>query len=240
MHPFSRTEALLGPEALSRLQSSRVAVFGLGGVGGYAAEALARTGVGEMDLYDGDRVTLTNLNRQIIALHSTLDRPKADVMAARLLDVNPRLTVRPHTLFYLPETAEQVPFSSFDCVLDCIDTVTAKLDIITRCHQLGVRVFSAMGAGNRLDPSQLRLCDIYDTQNDPLSRVMRRELWRRGVPRLTVACSAEPARKPEHAEEDSRTPGSLIFVPAAMGLLLASAALQYLITREEREAPCEN
>ena len=240
MEQFARTERLLGRAGVEKLQKARVAVFGVGGVGGYAAEALARSGVGALDLYDCDRVAPSNLNRQIIALHSTLGQEKAAVMAARVRDINPACAVTAHSLFYMPERAAEVDFSAFDFIVDCIDTVTAKLDLICQAHQRRVPIISAMGAGNRLDPTQLRVGDIFETQHCPLARVMRRELRKRGVPGLRVVYSTEPAMRhdpPPDGESPSDespsqtrrdTPGSMVFVPAAMGMILASVVVRDL------------
>ena len=237
MEQFARTERLLGREGVRRLQKARVAVFGVGGVGGYAAEALARSGVGALDLFDCDRVAPSNLNRQIIALHSTLGREKVDVMADRVRDINPACRVAAHSLFYMPERADEVDFASFQYIVDCIDTVTAKLDLIVQAHRRGIPIISAMGAGNRLDPTQLRAGDIYETQSCPLARVMRRELRKRGIPALRVVYSTEPAIKheeptneetPDTGKPRKDTPGSMVFVPAAMGMALASQVVRDL------------
>ena len=242
MDQFARAALLIGREGVEKLRQAHVALFGVGGVGGYVAEALARSGVGAIDLIDPDQVNLTNLNRQIVALHSTLGQPKAEAMARRLRDINPeiRVTVRP--LFYLPETAEQVDIGVYDYIADAIDTVTAKLNLIERAHESGVPIISAMGAGNRLDPTRLRVGDIYETQNCPLARIMRRELRKRGIPALRVVYSTEAALAPlaqeaagMKAEEPSQnvprrdTPGSMAFVPAAMGLTMASVIVRELI-----------
>ena len=249
MHPFAREALLIGREGLERLKNARAAVFGLGGVGGIAAEALARSGVGAIDLIDSDRYTLTNLNRQLGALHSTLGQYKADVMAERLRDINPDLRVTPRILFYLPENAEEIDLSAYDMILDCIDTVTAKLTLIERAYRAGAPIISAMGAGNRTDPTMLRIGDIYQTSGDPLARVMRKELRKRGVPALTAVYSLEPARRPvlppeapaDPAAPRRDTPGSMAFVPPAMGLAMASAAVRYLLkdimTRDTTEEP---
>ena len=224
MNQFSRMELLFGPEAMARLGQARVAVFGIGGVGGYVCEALARSGVGAMDVFDDDRVCLTNINRQIIALRSTVGQFKVDVMAARLRDINPDIRVEARQMFYLPETADQIDFTQYDYVVDAVDTVTAKLDLITRCRAAGVRVISAMGAGNKLDPGQLKIADIYETSICPLARVMRRELRRRGVDSLKVVYSTEPALEPAPSPEETgrrATPGSTAFVPPVMGLMIA-------------------
>ncbi|MBQ7455364.1 MAG: tRNA threonylcarbamoyladenosine dehydratase [Clostridia bacterium] len=234
MGQFIRTELLIGPEGLARLQAARVAVFGLGGVGGNAAEALARSGVGALDLFDDDTVSLSNLNRQLVATHDTVGQPKVDALAARLRSIVPAAKITPHRLFYLPELADEVDLSVFDYIVDAIDTVTAKLDLITRAHALGVPIVSAMGAGNRLDPTCLRVGDIYKTEGCALARVMRRELRRRGVPSLTVVYSTETPLKPRESLESPAptrrdVPGSMAFVPPAMGLAMASVVVRALI-----------
>ncbi len=242
MDQFSRSALLIGREGVEKLGRARVALFGVGGVGGYVAEALARSGVGAIDLYDPDTVSLTNLNRQIVALHSTLGLPKAEVMARRLRDINPAVAVTAHPLFYVPENAEQVDVSSYDYIADAIDTVTAKLHLIERCYHLGVPIISAMGAGNRLDPSQVRVGDIFETHNCPLARIMRKELRKRGVPALRVAYSTEEALSPLPDEAAALqaetpalsaprrdTPGSMMFVPAAMGLAMAAAIVRDIV-----------
>ena len=240
MDQFSRTEMLIGPEGMDRLRRARVAVFGVGGVGGSAAEALVRCGVGALDVFDNDVVSVTNLNRQVIATHRTVGRLKVDVIRERLRDICPQARITAHPLFYLPENADTVDLSAFDYILDAVDTVSAKLELAVRAHALGVPLISAMGAGNRLDPSLLRLRDIYETENCHLARVMRRELRRRGIPALRVAYSLETARKPQESEEEAQarrlsgtsrrdTPGSVSFVPPAMGLLMASGAVRDLI-----------
>ena len=195
MDQFSRTELLIGSEGLKRLKASRMAVFGIGGVGGYAAEALVRSGLGAIDLFDDDRICLTNLNRQVIALRSTVGRYKAEVMAERLLDINPQAQVHSFKMFYMPDTADSVDLSQYDYVIDAVDTVTAKLELIARAHSLGVPIISAMGAGNKLDPTRLRVADIFETSVCPLARVMRHELRKRGIPRLKVVFSDEPPIK---------------------------------------------
>ena len=235
MNQFARTETLLGAQAMDRLHGARVALFGVGGVGGYAAEALVRTGVGAIDLIDNDTVGLTNLNRQLIALHSTIGRHKVDVMAERLRDINPDVKIACHRLFYLPETAEEIDLTQYDYVIDAIDTVSAKLELIQRACAAGVPVISAMGAGNKLDLTQLRVDDISKTTMCPLARIMRKELRRRGIDHVKVAYSTEPALEPEGLPpEDAApgrraTPGSTAFVPPAMGLLIASEVARDLI-----------
>ena len=238
-----RTRLLVGDGPLERLGRAKVAVFGIGGVGGFCVEALARAGVGALDLYDDDTVSESNLNRQLIALHSTVGQPKAEVAAARVRDIAPDCRVRAIRMFYLPENADQVDFRQYDYVVDCIDTVAAKLDIVRRCTELGVPVISAMGTGNKLDPTGFVVTDISKTENCPLARVMRKELRKRGIRHLKVVCSKEEPRTPlapvetePPAGADTRprssarraTPGSISFVPAAAGLVLASAVVREL------------
>jgi tRNA A37 threonylcarbamoyladenosine dehydratase len=237
---FSRTELLLGKEAVERLAHSRVAVFGLGGVGGAAAEALARCGVGALELFDNDRVSLTNLNRQIVATHLTVGQYKTEAMRARLLSINPEAEVICHNLFYLPETAGQVDFARYDYVVDAIDTVAAKIDIAARCADLGVPIISAMGAGNKLDPTALRVADIYETKVCPLARVMRRELKKRGVGGLKVVYSEEVPLSPRaDVETDGgarrAVPGSVSFVPPVAGYILAGEVIKDLCAKSGEE-----
>ena len=230
---FSRTGYLLGDAAVERLKACRVAVFGVGGVGGFAVEALARSGVGALDLIDSDRVSLSNINRQIIALHSTVGQYKVDVAAARIRDINPDARVCAHRCFYLPETAGQFDFSQYDYVIDAIDTVKGKLGIILQAKEAGVPVISAMGAGNKLDPTAFRLADIYETKVCPLARVMRTELRKRGGKSLKVVYSEELPHRPVHTElgkgsAQRPVPGSCAFVPSAAGLILAGAVIRDL------------
>ena len=198
-HAFSRTERLVGSEALDILKTSRVAVFGIGGVGGYTVEALARSGVGSFLLVDNDTVSLTNLNRQIIATTDTIGKDKVDVMKERILSINPDAHVEVRKCFYLPETADTFDLSQFDYVVDAVDTVTAKIDLIVRTSQLGVPVISAMGAGNKLDPTQFEVTDIYKTSVCPLAKVMRRELKKRHIKKCKVVYSREQPLKPVYA-----------------------------------------
>jgi len=193
---FVRTELMYGKDAIAKLRQSRVAVFGIGGVGGYVVEALARTGVGFLDLIDDDIVNLSNLNRQIYALHSTLGRPKVDVAEERCKDINPDIVVRKHKVFFLPETENQFDFSSYDYVVDCIDTVSGKIALVLKAQEAGVPVISSMGAGNKSDPSQFHVSDIYRTSVDPLARVMRHELKKRNVKKLKVVFSTELPGEP--------------------------------------------
>lgn len=233
---FSRTELLLGREGVERLARAHVAVFGLGGVGGYAAEALVRSGVGTLDLVDSDRVSLTNLNRQILATQKTLGRYKADVARERALEINPEAAVNARKVFYGPDTAGAFDFSQYDYVVDAIDTVTGKLALIQQALEAGTPVISCMGAGNKLDPTAFRVADIYETSVCPLARVMRKELKRRGVRRLKVVYSQEPPRNPEGTlyqeslagEVRRQVPGSVAFVPAAAGLILAGEVVRDL------------
>lgn len=237
---FSRTELLLGREGMERLARARVAVFGLGGVGGYTAEALVRSGVGTLDLVDSDRVSLTNLNRQILATHRTLGQYKADAARERALEINPDAVINARRVFYGPDTAGEFDFSQYDYVVDAIDTVTGKLALIQKALEAGTSVISCMGAGNKLDPAAFRVADIYETSVCPLARVMRKELKRRGVKRLKVVYSQEPPRGPEGAlyqeslagEVRRQVPGSAAFVPAAAGLILAGEVVRDLALGE--------
>lgn len=233
---FSRTELLIGEEGVCRLRAARVAVFGVGGVGGYAAEALVRSGIGHFLLVDHDTVSESNLNRQLLALHSTVGRQKTQVLKERMLDIFPEVEIETRERFFLPENAEEFTFAEYDYVIDAIDTVSGKLALAEQCWKAGTPVISAMGAGNKLDPSCLTVTDIYSTSVCPLARVMRRELKKRGVPSLKVVYSTEEARTPkrELRSEDGRkvTPGSMVFVPGAAGLLLASEVVKDLLEQE--------
>ncbi len=238
---FSRTEALLGEAAMERIFQARVAVFGIGGVGGYVAEALARSGVGQLDLIDSDKVCESNLNRQIVALKSTVGRYKTEVMKERIAEINPKCCVREHRCFYLPETQGEFDFSQYNYVVDAVDTVTAKIGLVMQAKEAEVPVISCMGTGNKLDPARLQVADIYETSVCPLARVMRRELKRRGVERLTVVYSREEPRKPKGLWEEGSckegrrsTPGSTPFVPSAAGLLLATVVIRDLAGEELR------
>lgn len=238
-----RTRLLIGDEPVERLKNAKVAVFGVGGVGGFCVEALARAGVGTLHLYDDDTVSESNLNRQIAALHSTLGQPKAEVMAQRVKDINPNCQVKAIRMFYLPQNADEVDLTQYDYVIDCIDTVAAKLELVSRCTTLQVKIISAMGSGNKLDPTAFQITDISKTQGCPLARVMRKELRKRGIEHLKVVYSTELPRSPIRPMEteapattDTRpgstarrdTPGSISFVPAAAGLVLASAVVREL------------
>lgn len=222
---FTRTETLIGKEALEKLLSSRVAIFGVGGVGGYTAEALARSGVGELDLIDNDIVNLTNLNRQNIALHSTLGKNKVDVAKERILDINPNIKINIHKTFFTPETSEQFDFSKYDYVVDAIDTVSGKIELIIKSQQACVPVISSMGAGNKLHPEMFEISDIYKTSVCPLAKVMRTELKKRGVKKLKVVYSKETPIK----QDGQRIPASIAFVPSAVGLIIAGQVVRDLI-----------
>ena len=234
--PFSRTQMLLGPEAMEKLRQSRVAVFGIGGVGGYVVEALARAGIGALDLVDHDRIALSNLNRQIIATRETLGQYKVDVAEARIHSINPDCKVTIHRIFFLPETREQFMFSDYDYVVDAIDTVAGKLALVETAKAAGTPIICAMGAGNKLDPSAFRVADIYETSVCPLARVMRSECRKRGIDRLKVVYSTEPPLQPLQqpaASSSARrsTPGSVSFVPSVAGLILAGEVIRDLIGR---------
>ncbi|MBR1482750.1 MAG: tRNA threonylcarbamoyladenosine dehydratase [Ruminococcus sp.] len=235
MNQFERTELLLGSEAMETLRRSRVAVFGVGGVGGYTVEALARSGVGQLDLIDNDTVSLTNLNRQIIALRSTVGRYKTDVAAERVRDINPDCVVTAHRTFFLPETAGQFDFSLYDYVVDAIDTVTGKLELALRAQEAGVPIISAMGAGNKLDPTAFEVADISQTSFCPLARVMRVECRKRGIKRLKVVYSREQAKRPlrQSSEAGARRniPGSVAFVPSVAGLIVAGEVIKDLLQK---------
>ena len=227
---FSRTRRLLGGPAMEALAKARVAVFGIGGVGGYVCEALARSGVGAFDLIDNDTVSLTNLNRQIIATHKSLGRYKTEVMRERILDINPSAGVRTYNCFFLPGNAAEFPFEAFDYIVDAVDTVKAKLALIETARAKGIPIISAMGAGNKLEPWRFRVVDISETRVDPLARVMRRELKKRGIEHVKVVYSEEtpitPLEAPEEEDQEGArgrrdTPGSTAFAPAAAGLTLA-------------------
>ena len=244
---FSRTELLLGKEAMNQLSASKVAIFGIGGVGGYACEALVRSGVGAFDLIDDDKVCLTNLNRQIIATRKTVGKYKTDVMKERMLEINPDVDVAVHKSFFLPENADEFPFDEYDYIVDAVDTVTAKIELVMKARGKNIPIISSMGAGNKLDASQFRVADIYKTKVCPLAKVMRRELKKRGVEKLKVVYSEEkPTRPIEDMAISCRTncicppgakhkcterrdiPGSVAFVPSVAGLILAGEVVKDL------------
>ena len=225
----ARTAMLLGNASLDRLSRCRVAVFGVGGVGGHCAEALARCGVGAIDLIDADDVSVSNMNRQMVATTETVGMRKVEAMRMRLAEAAPGCTVTCRDMFYLPENADEIDLSKYDYVADCIDTVIAKLELATRCSALNVPVISAMGAGNKLDPTKFIVTDIYKTETCPLARVMRRELRKRGVTKLKVVYSTETAHTPVGPDgEPSRTPGSVSFVPGVAGMIMAGAIIRDL------------
>ena len=239
MNQFSRTELLIGSEAMEKLHRSRVAVFGVGGVGGYVVEALARSGVGALDLIDNDVVSLTNLNRQIIATHATIGMRKVDAAAERVRDICPDIHVNRHACFFLPENADDFDFTQYDYVVDAVDTVSAKIEIVLRAQAAGVPVISSMGAGNKLDPGRFRVADIYQTKVCPLARAMRSLRKRKGAKKPTVVYSEEEALTPLGEAEDAlegkrATPGSMAFVPAAAGLILAGEVVRDLIAEVKR------
>lgn len=236
---YTRTRRLLGQEALDALRGAHVAVFGLGGVGGHVAEVLARSGVGELSLFDNDTVALSNLNRQLVALHSTIGQDKVAVMAARIADIDPTIVVHPRVLFYSPDTADAVQVEDFTYVVDCIDTVTAKLLLVEKCRAAGVPVLCCMGAANKLDPTAFRVADISETSGCPLARVIRLECRKRHIERLKVVYSTEVALKPLEDPADTEAPAgsrrtvpaSNAFVPAACGLVAGGEAVKDILRR---------
>ncbi|MDO4487693.1 MAG: tRNA threonylcarbamoyladenosine dehydratase [Eubacteriales bacterium] len=255
LNQFSRTELLLGKPAMERLAGCHVAVFGVGGVGGYVCEALARSGVGAFDLIDDDKVCLTNINRQIIATRKTIGQYKTEVMKERILDINPDAKVTTHRCFFLPENASEFPFESYDYVVDAVDTVTAKVELVMQCKKMNVPIICSMGAGNKLDPTAFRVADIYKTKVDPLARVMRHEMKKRGVKKLKVVYSEELPITPiedmsvscrsncvcppgtEHRCTEKRAiPGSTAFVPSVAGLIIAGEVIKDLIKGEKIQA----
>ena len=239
MNKFARTKLLLGQDGIDKLQASRVAVFGVGGVGGYVCEALVRSGIGTFDIIDNDKVCESNINRQIIATTKTIGRDKVDVMRERMQDINPDVTVNIHKCFFLPENADEFPFEEYDYVVDAVDTVTAKIALVMKCKEKNVPIISSMGAGNKLDASAFKVSDIYKTKVCPLAKVMRHELKKRGVKKLKVVYSEELPLTPVNdgtnvcEEEDSTivkraTPGSVAFVPSVAGLIIAGEVVKDL------------
>lgn len=256
LNQFSRTELLLGKENMERLADARVAVFGIGGVGGYTVEALARSGVGTLDLVDDDKVCLTNINRQIIATRSTIGKYKVDVAKDRILDINPHAVVHTYKTFYMPNTADQFDFSQYDYVVDAIDTVTGKIQLVEQANACGVPIISSMGAGNKLDPSAFEVADIYKTSVCPLAKVMRRELKKRRIRHLKVVYSKEQPLEPiddmtiscrEHCicppgavrkcTERRAIPGSTAFVPSVVGLIIAGEVVKDMTVNRKEKAP---
>lgn len=247
LNQFSRTQLLLGKEGMDRLANARVAVFGVGGVGGFTVEALARSGVGTIDLIDDDKVCLTNINRQIFALRSTIGKYKVDVAAERLRDINQKIQVNTYKTFYMPDTADQFNFTQYDYIVDAIDTITGKLEMVMQAHKAGTPIICSMGAGNKLDPTAFRVADIYQTSVDPLARVMRHELRKRGIKKLKVVYSEEPPMRPiedmaiscrnhcvcppgtaRKCTERRDIPGSNAFVPSVVGLIVAGEVIKDL------------
>lgn len=234
---FARTGMLLGEDAVERLAGARVAVFGLGGVGGYVVEALCRAGVGALDLIDKDEISLSNLNRQLLATHDTVGMPKTQAARQRIAQINPACVVREFTMFYLPETADALDFRDYDYIVDAVDTVAAKLALVQRAAECGTPIISCMGTGNKLDPTAFQVADISKTSMCPLARVMRRELGKRGIRHLKVVYSQEEAIKPTGWEEEAaalgkrQIPGSISFVPGAAGLILAGEVIKDIIRR---------
>lgn len=245
LNQFSRTQLLFGAEAMEKLYHARVAVFGIGGVGGYTAEALARSGIGTLDLIDDDKVCLTNINRQIFATRKTVGQYKVDVAEQRILDINPDAVVHTYKTFYSPDTAEQFDFTLYDYVVDAIDTVTGKLELVEQAENAGIPIISSMGAGNKLDPTAFEVADIYETSVCPLARVMRRELKKRGIKKLKVVYSKEPAMTPiddmavscrancicppgteRTCTQRRQVPGSNAFVPPVAGLIIAGEVVK--------------
>ncbi len=224
---FTRTALLLGEEGLEKLKSSRVALFGIGGVGSYTLEALVRSGVGNIDVYDSDTVDITNFNRQLIAIEEEIGKPKVDAAVRRAKQINKDINIGGFKMFYLPENADNVDLSEYDFIVDAIDTVTAKIELIVRAKKMGVPIISVMGTGNKLDPTRLTVTDIYKTENCPLARVMRRELKSRGVKKLKVVYSTEtPAKIQADSNNGKHSPASAVFVPAAAGLIAAAEVIK--------------
>ena len=230
---FSRTGLMLGEEAMTKLNNARVAVFGIGGVGGHTVEALVRSGIGAIDIIDNDTVAVTNLNRQIIATRSTIGKYKVDVMKERILDINPDCRVTAYKCFYLPETKDDFDFTNYTYIVDAVDTVTAKLTLVEEAEKAGTPIISSMGAGNKLNPADFQVADIYKTSVCPLAKVMRRELKKRGIKKLKVVYSTEEAIAPRGTtqEESSKRqiPGSNAFVPSVAGLIIASEVIKDII-----------
>lgn len=229
INQFSRTELLIGDDGVDKLKNSRVAVFGVGGVGGYVVEALARSGVGTIDIVDNDDVSLTNINRQIIALHSTVGRPKVDVMEERIRDISPSTVVNKYNCFFLPENSDNFDFRRYDYVVDAIDTVTGKIELAVKCKEFNVPLIASMGAGNKLDPTAFRVTDIFKTKVDPLARVMRNALKKRGIKKLKVVYSEEPPMTPLPSNEETSkkvVPSSTAFVPSVAGLIIAGEVIK--------------
>lgn len=229
MEELLRTQMLLGKENVDKLWQKRVVVFGVGGVGGYACEALARSGVGQIDLVDNDRVSLSNINRQIIALHSTVGRPKVEVMRERICDINPQIKVNAYNMLFTKENSADFDFSAYDYVVDAIDMVSSKIELVLCCERAGTPIIASMGTGNKLNPCAFKVSDIYKTSVCPLARVMRTELKKRGVKRLKVVYSEEIPAMQETGEDGRRVPASCAFVPSVAGLIIASEVIKDLV-----------
>lgn len=233
INQFSRTETLLGEGAMKKLSNARVAVFGIGGVGGHAVDALVRSGIGAIDIIDNDTVSLTNINRQLIATHSTVGLSKTEVMEKHIKDINPDIKVVRHDIFYTPETSDHFNFRDYDYIVDAIDTVSGKIELILKAQEAGVPIISSMGAGNKLDPTAFKVADIYKTSVCPLAKVMRQELRKRGIKKLKVVYSEELPITPEVPSEELKgnrpAPGSTAFVPSVAGLIIASEVIKDLI-----------
>lgn len=234
---FTRTEMLLGSEAVHKLKQCRIAVFGIGGVGGYTVEALARSGVGTLDLIDNDTVSITNINRQIIALHSTVGMNKTDAAKKRLLDINPNIKINTYNTFFTPENSGEFNFSQYDYIVDAIDTVSGKIELAVQADKANVPIISSMGAGNKLDPTRFEVSDIYKTSVCPLARVMRRELKKRNIRKLKVVYSKEEALSPKcESDEDSgmkrQTPASIAYVPSVVGLIIAGEVINDITSQQ--------
>jgi tRNA A37 threonylcarbamoyladenosine dehydratase len=237
---FARTAMLLGENGIDILSKKKVAVFGCGGVGGYVCEGLIRSGIGALAVIDNDTVNITNINRQIIAATSTIDMEKVDVIKSRAFDINPECNITTYNLFYLPENAEEIDFSEFDYIVDAVDTVTAKILIITRAKAIDIPVISCMGTGNKLDPSKLEITDLYKTDTDPLAKILRNELKKRGIESLKTVFSREKPITPKFSVDGAsnngrHTPGSSAFVPGAAGLLIASEVVKDLLSEKDGE-----
>ena len=231
---FTRTELLIGDEGLKKLQLSKIAVFGVGGVGGYVVEALVRCGIGSIDIIDSDKVHITNINRQIIATYSTLGRYKVDVAEERIKDINPNCKVTKYNTFFTPETSSEFDFSKYDYVIDAIDTVSGKIELVMKCNEAGVPIISSMGAGNKMHPEKFEISDIYKTSVCPLAKVMRQELKKRGIKKLKVVYSKEPPIKPVSNDSGGkRIPGSNSFVPSVVGLIIAGEVVNDLLIMGE-------
>lgn len=228
-HIFSRTEALFGSEAMKLLYRSKVAIFGVGGVGSYATEVLARSGVGQLDLFDSDKVCITNINRQLYALNSTIGQYKVHVAKERIIDINPECIVNEYPIFYLPDNADSIDLSEYDYVVDCIDTITAKIELISRCHNLNVPIISSMGAANKLDPTAFKVADISTTKMDPLAKIIRKRLRKSDIHHLKVVYSEEQPLKPLAETQTERVPASNAFVPATAGLIIGGEVVRDII-----------